>query len=53
MHLFLAGFMVMLGVLAAVAAAPAIFAGAVVAAKGLGLLLLVGVVVAMAALKRQ
>jgi hypothetical protein len=43
MHYLVAGFLVMLGAMAAVASAPMIFVTAVVAAKGLLVLLLIGV----------
>ena len=44
MHYLVIGFLVMLGAMAAVASAPMIFAAAIVAAKGLLILLLIGVV---------
>jgi hypothetical protein len=44
MHYLVVGFLVVLGAMAAVASAPMIFAIAIVAAKGLLILLLIGVV---------
>ena len=44
MHYLVVGFLVMLGAMAAVASAPMIFAVAIVAAKGLLILLLIGAV---------
>jgi hypothetical protein len=44
MHYLVVGFLVMLGAMAAVASAPMIFAIAIIAAKGLLVLLLIGVI---------
>jgi hypothetical protein len=52
MHYLLVGFLVMLGAMAAVASAPMIFAVAIVAAKGLLVLLLIGVIAGVAWFRR-
>jgi hypothetical protein len=53
MHFLIAGFLATLGMLAAVTAAPTIFAIAVGAVKALGVFLLVGFVAAVFWLKRR
>ena len=53
MHFQVAGFLMTLGMLVAVGAAPTIFIIAVGAAKALGLLLLVSLVVGVLWLKRR